>query len=167
MWNELRSAAEVARLGTLSGAAQTLGVHRATINRHIETLENDLGAKLFQRHARGYVTTDLGQKLIRIMDATTEQIDQLRIRAEGSSRQISSKIVITSIDVIAPTIITAIKPLFSLRSRLQNSNTERRVSPFELALNQAIPTTSCAIIRRSRWGSMQANPTLHVPDFPT
>lgn len=105
MWNEIQSAAEVARLGTISGAAEVLGVHRATINRHIETLEGELGGKLFQRHARGYVTTDLGQELLRIADATTEQMDQLRVQAEGNAGQISGDVVITAIDVIAPLVM--------------------------------------------------------------
>ena len=109
MWNELQSAAEVARLGTVSGAAETLGVHRATINRHIETLENDLGAKLFQRHARGYATTDLGQELLRIANATAEQMKQLRIQAEGKSQHISGDFVITAIDVIAPSLMPVIQ----------------------------------------------------------
>lgn len=109
MWNEIQSAAEVARLGTISGAAEALGVHRATINRHIETLEGDLGAKLFQRHARGYVATDLGQELLRIANVTTEQMDQLRVQAEGNSSQISGDLVITAIDVIAPSIMPVIQ----------------------------------------------------------
>lgn len=109
MWNELQSAAEVARLGAISGAAEALGVHRATINRHIETLERDLGAKLFQRHARGYVTTDLGKELLRIADATTEQLGLLRMQAEGTSRDISGDIVITAIDVMAPSIMPVLQ----------------------------------------------------------
>lgn len=109
MWNEIQSAAEVARLGTISGAADVLGVHRATINRHIEALESDLGAKLFQRHARGYVPTDLGNELLRIANATTEQMDQLRLQAEGNSSQISGELVITAIDAIAGSIMPVIQ----------------------------------------------------------
>ncbi len=109
MWNEIQSAAEVARLGTISGAADALGVHRATINRHVETLESDLGAKLFQRHARGYVATELGKELLRIANATTEQMDGLRIQAEGRSGQISGELLITAIDVIAPRLMPVIQ----------------------------------------------------------
>ena len=109
VWNEIQSAAEVARLGTISGAADVLGVHRATINRHIETLEGELGGKLFQRHARGYVATDLGQELLRIANATTEQMDQLRVQAEGKAGQISGDVVITAIDVIAPLVMPVIQ----------------------------------------------------------
>ena len=52
-WDEIRTAYQVARLGTVSGAAEVLGVHHATVIRHIDALEKRLGVKLFQRHARG------------------------------------------------------------------------------------------------------------------
>ena len=57
-WDEVRTAYQVARLGTVSGAAEVLGVHHATVIRHIDALEGRLGVKLFQRHARGYTATD-------------------------------------------------------------------------------------------------------------
>ena len=53
-WDEIRTAYHVARVGTVSGAAEVLGVHHATVIRHIDALEEKLGVKLFQRHARGY-----------------------------------------------------------------------------------------------------------------
>ena len=43
-WNEVRTAFAVARLGTVSAAAQELGLHRATVIRHIDALEESLGA---------------------------------------------------------------------------------------------------------------------------
>lgn len=125
MWSEIRSAAAVARLGTISEAAQAIGLHRATINRHIDTLERDLGAKLFQRHARGYVATDLGKELLRIADATSEQMDGLRIRAEGKSSEISGELLITAIDVLAPLVMPVIREFQtqhrSVRARFQSS----------------------------------------------
>ena len=59
-WDEIRTAFQVARLGTVSGAAEVLGVHHATVIRHIDALEQRLGVKLFQRHARGYTATEAG-----------------------------------------------------------------------------------------------------------
>ena len=58
-WAELRTAYQVARLGTVSAAAEMLGFHRATVNRHIDVLEAALGARIFIRHARGYALTVL------------------------------------------------------------------------------------------------------------
>ena len=63
-WDEIRTAYQVARLGTVSGAAEVLGVHHATVIRHIDALEKRLGAKLFQRHARGYTPTEAGRDLL-------------------------------------------------------------------------------------------------------
>ena len=48
-WDEIRTAFQVARLGTVSGAAEVLGVHHATVIRHIDAIEGRLGVKLFQR----------------------------------------------------------------------------------------------------------------------
>ena len=63
-WDEIRTAFQVARMGTVSGAAEVLGVHHATVIRHIDSLEGKLGVKLFQRHARGYTPTDAGMDLL-------------------------------------------------------------------------------------------------------
>ena len=65
-WDEIRTAYQVAQMGTVSGAAEVLGVHHATVIRHIDALEGRLGVKLFQRHARGYTATEAGEDLLRV-----------------------------------------------------------------------------------------------------
>src|SRR6056297_2891573 len=76
-WDEIRTAHHVARLGTVSGAAEALGVHHATVIRHVDALEERLGVKLFQRHARGYTATEAGQDLLQVANATDERILRL------------------------------------------------------------------------------------------
>ena len=71
-WDEVRTAFQVARMGTVSGAAEVLGVHHATVIRHIDAIEARLGVKLFQRHARGYTPTEAGQDLLRVAQTTDE-----------------------------------------------------------------------------------------------
>ena len=68
-WDEIRTAFQVARLGTVSGAADVLGVHHATVIRHINALEKRLGVRLFQRHARGYAATEAGRDLLGVAQA--------------------------------------------------------------------------------------------------
>lgn len=104
-WNEIRTAAQVARLGTISAAAHALQVHRATVNRHIDILEAELGGKLFQRHARGFTPTELGLELLRIADATDEQFSQLQRISDKHSATLSGELIITSIEVLAPHIL--------------------------------------------------------------
>jgi DNA-binding transcriptional LysR family regulator len=52
-WDELRTFVEVARDGSLSGAARRLGLSQPTVGRHIDALEAVLGSALFARSPRG------------------------------------------------------------------------------------------------------------------
>ena len=96
-WDEIRTAYQVARLGTVSGAADVLGVHHATVIRHIDSLESKLGLKLFQRHARGYTATEAGQDLMRVAQATDDQFGQLEGRMKGRGEDVSGELVVTSL----------------------------------------------------------------------
>ena len=100
-WDEIRTAYHVARLGTVSGAAEVLGVHHATVIRHIDALEARLGVKLFQRHARGYTATEAGQDLLRVAQATDAQLAQLSGRLSGQDAQMAGELVVTSVDCLA------------------------------------------------------------------
>jgi DNA-binding transcriptional LysR family regulator len=101
-WDEIRTAFHVARLGTVSGAADALGVHHATVIRHIDALEGRLGVKLFQRHARGYNATEAGRDLLQVAQATAEQFDQLEGRLHGHSAKVSGELLITTLEVLSP-----------------------------------------------------------------
>ncbi|MBE1285864.1 MAG: LysR family transcriptional regulator [Rhodobacteraceae bacterium] len=103
-WDEVRTAFQVARMGTVSGAADVLGVHHATVIRHIDALEGRLGVKLFQRHARGYTPTEAGQDLLRVAQATDDQFNQLVGRLKGQGDDVSGELVITSLASVAPLI---------------------------------------------------------------
>ncbi|MEM6254230.1 MAG: LysR family transcriptional regulator [Cyanobacteria bacterium P01_D01_bin.156] len=108
-WNEIRTAYQVARLGTVSAAAEYLGVHRATVIRHIDALEDVLGEKLFQRHSRGYTPTEVGLDLMRVAKTTDEQFGQLVGRTKGRTRELSGEFVVTSLYVVAPMLMPILK----------------------------------------------------------
>ena len=96
-WDEIKTAFQVARLGTVSGAAEVLGVHHATVIRHIDALEGRLGVKLFQRHARGYTPTEAGEDLLQVAQATDDQFNQLAGRIKGQGEDVSGDLVVTSL----------------------------------------------------------------------
>ena len=100
-WDEIRTAFQVARLGTVSGAADVLGVHHATVIRHIDALEKRLGTKLFQRHARGYTPTESGRELLKVAQTTEEQFGQLISRIKGQGETVTGELVVTSVTGIA------------------------------------------------------------------
>jgi DNA-binding transcriptional LysR family regulator len=96
-WDEIRTAYQVARLGTVSGAAEVLGVHHATVIRHIDALEKRLGTKLFQRHARGYTATEAGRDLQLVAQTTEDQFSQLVGRIKGQGETVTGELIVTSI----------------------------------------------------------------------
>ena len=104
-WDEIRTAYQVARLGTVSGAAEVLGVHHATVIRHIDALEKRLGVKLFQRHTRGYTATEAGQDLLRVAQATDDQFSQLSARIKGRGNEVSGELVVTTIGGLSQLLV--------------------------------------------------------------
>lgn len=107
-WDEIRTAYQVARLGTVSAAAELLGVHHATVIRHIDALEKWLGVRLFQRHARGYTPTEAGRDLLATAQVTEEQFAQLASRIKGQGDIVTGELIVTSIsgigDLLTPVL---------------------------------------------------------------
>jgi len=107
-WDEIRTAYQVARLGTVSGAADVLGVHHATVIRHVDALEARLGVKLFQRHSRGYTPTEAGRDLMRVAAATDDQLTQLVGRLQGRRDGVSGELIVTTINGLSDLLTPAL-----------------------------------------------------------
>lgn len=110
-WTELRTALMLARHGTVSAAADALGVHRATVNRHIDTLEAEFQTKLFQRHARGYTLTESGQEMLEVAGRADEMFADLAGRNRGRSATLSGNLIVTSLSGIAPLVTPALRDI--------------------------------------------------------
>jgi DNA-binding transcriptional LysR family regulator len=131
-WDEVRTAYQVARLGTVSGAAEVLGVHHATVIRHVDALEARLGHKLFQRHARGYTPTEAGRELMKVAQVTEDQFGQLAAKIQGVGSEMSGDLIVTSLPGLSGLVTQTL-------ARLQKSHpqlairyvTERRVFRLE------------------------------------
>jgi DNA-binding transcriptional LysR family regulator len=107
-WAELRTAYQVAKLGTVTAAAKALGFHRATVNRHIDALEEELGSRVFIRHARGYELTELGKEALRTAQATERLLDDLVGLAAVEKNQVVGDIKLTTIAFCSPLIMQPI-----------------------------------------------------------
>lgn len=102
-WDDIRTALMVARLGTVSAAAQALGVHHATVIRRIDALEAGLGARLFQRHPRGYALTEAGQTLLEAAGGADERFAQMATRIAGA--RIEGEIVLTALPDLSALVV--------------------------------------------------------------
>ena len=112
-WTEIRTAYEVAKLGTVSAASRELGVHRATVNRHIDVLESELGARIFIRNPKGYTPTELGEELLKVAQKTDDLLADLAGRAQWRDGSLTGEIKITSIPTFSNILMA---PIASFRA---------------------------------------------------
>lgn len=73
----MKYAVEVARLGSLSKASETLIIAQPNISRSIKELEADLGITIFNRSAKGMVLTPEGEEFINYAQSILKQIDEV------------------------------------------------------------------------------------------
>ncbi len=73
----MKYAVEVARLGSLNKAADSLLIAQPNISRSIKELEADLGITIFNRTAKGMVLTPEGEDFIGYAQSILRQIDEV------------------------------------------------------------------------------------------
>lgn len=95
-WTLLQSFAAVAEHGSLSAAAKALGGSQPTMSRHVQTLEDLLGVRLFDRVSGGLVLTPTGAALLEEARAMSEAAGRLQLAATGRSEAIAGTIRISA-----------------------------------------------------------------------
>lgn len=105
-WEEFRTAYVVCQVGTINKAAKVLGVHRASVIRHISILEEHLKVPLFRRHARGYSMTDAGKDLLRTGQRVNGLFDALLLRVTAESA-VEGPLRINTLGLWSTTLIRA------------------------------------------------------------
>ena len=73
----MKYAVEVAKLGSLNKAAETLLIAQPNISRSIKELEADLGITIFQRSAKGMILTPEGEEFIEYARDILHRIDKI------------------------------------------------------------------------------------------
>lgn len=76
-WDDFKFVQAVARVGSVRGASDELGVHPSTVTRHLEQLEQRLGTRLFARTRRGMDITPAGSAVIEALDRVAAELDQV------------------------------------------------------------------------------------------
>lgn len=117
-WTEIKTAFLLGRLRTVSATAETIGVHRATVIRRVESLEKQLGGKLFQRHARGYTPTELGLELIRVAEKSDDSFRALLLKARTQDEDLSGDFVISCPELLDHHMFIAVKTFKSMHPEI-------------------------------------------------
>jgi len=107
-WTELRTAYKVALLGTVSAAADELGIHRASVVRHIDSVEEQLGQKIFIRNNRGYQPTDNGVELFKVAELTESQLNIMVRKSHDMVSDQSGELIVGLPEIVTPMYMPAI-----------------------------------------------------------
>ena len=77
-----------------------LRVDATTVGRRITSIEEALGARLFDRLSSGYTPTDVGHRAIERAESVEREIQSLRNEIEGTDQRIEGRARLTRLDAI-------------------------------------------------------------------
>lgn len=100
-WSLLQSFAAVYETGTLTAAAQRLGLTQPSLGRHVAQLEQQLNATLFETYARRKIPTQLAHELAQEVAQMQTYAARVQIKAEGQEQILGGVVRITASDVVA------------------------------------------------------------------
>jgi DNA-binding transcriptional LysR family regulator len=106
-WDLLRCFLAVARAGKLTAGAKHLRIDHSTLSRRLLTLEQSLGAKLFDHSVTGYSLTPQGEQLLLRAEAIESSIFSLDPEF-GQSSRISGTVRIGAPDGFGTTILAPV-----------------------------------------------------------
>jgi DNA-binding transcriptional LysR family regulator len=151
----LRTFIEVARDGSLSGAARRLGLTQPTVGRHVDALEAALGLTLFTRSPRGLTPTPAAQALGPHAEAMAAAAAALGRTASGEAAADRGTVRVTASDVMGCEVLPAILAAFhaahpgiAIELALTNRTEDLARRDADIAVRMVRPTQSGLIARR-------------------
>ncbi|MFN3834349.1 MAG: LysR family transcriptional regulator [Glycocaulis sp.] len=95
-WDKLKTFHAAAEAGSLTGAAESLGLSQSAVSRQITALESDLEIKLFHRHARGLLLTEPGRLLFEAAKEISNRVAVAEARVQDSRDKPTGSLRITA-----------------------------------------------------------------------
>jgi len=133
-WDDLRTVLAIARAGSLSGAARTLGVNHATVFRRLGAIEERLGVKLFERHRGGYTPTVAGEEVAGAAGRVESEVAGIERRVAGRDRLPAGTLRITTTDTLLTGLLSPV--LADFRGQYPDIALEIVVSNAQLNLSR-------------------------------
>lgn len=105
-WNDLRHFLAVARTGSTLAAARQLGVNQTTCARRLQTLEEALGQRLFDKTQGGRVLTEAGRGLVESAEAVEAAANAFGEQAAAARRGVMGALRVTCSETLANIAVT-------------------------------------------------------------
>ena len=96
-WDKLKIFHAVAEAGSFTNATVNLNLSQSAISRQIQSLEEDLNVKLFERHARGLTLTDNGEDVFKTAHEVIGKLKEVETSLGDKKNKPTGKITITTV----------------------------------------------------------------------
>ena len=96
-WDKLKIFHAVAEAGSFTRATVIINLSQSAISRQIQSLEDDLKVKLFERHARGLTLTQNGEYVYKTAREVISKLKEVETSLGDQKSKPSGKITITTV----------------------------------------------------------------------
>jgi len=153
-WDDLRIFLSLAREGTLTTAAKSLGVSHPTVARRVQALEKQIGARLFERLPDRFVPTAAGEELLADTEAMEKAALSINRRSAGLSDTVSGVVRLSAGEAMAawlarhlPELRSGLKQIeFELTASHTLANLSRREA--DLLIREQVPDLGGIVARK-------------------
>ena len=96
-WDKLKIFHAVAEAGSFTSATVILNISQSAISRQIQSLEEDLKVKLFERHARGLTLTQNGEYVYKTAHEVISKLKEIETSLGDQKNKPTGKLTITTV----------------------------------------------------------------------
>ena len=96
-WDKLKIFHAVAEAGSFTSATVILNISQSAISRQIQSLEEDLKVKLFERHARGLTLTQNGEYVYKTAHEVISKLKEIENSLGDQKNKPTGKLTITTV----------------------------------------------------------------------
>ena len=154
-WDLYQSLHAVLQAGSLSAASRARGLTQPTIGRHIEALEQQLGAPLFLRSPRGLTPTDLAVSLKGHLEEMNAAAAAARRDASGAADSETGSVriaasLLVGVEVLPKILASFVEQHPNIQIELVLSNKLEDLSrrDADIAVRMARPTQGALVARK-------------------
>ncbi len=153
-WDDLRIFLSLAREGTLTTAAKALGVSHPTVARRVQALEQQIGARLFERLPDRFVPTAAGEELLADTEAMEKAALSINRRSAGLSDTVSGVVRLSAGEAMSALLARHLPELrkglrqieFELTASHTLANLSRREA--DLLIREQVPELGSIVARK-------------------
>lgn len=154
-WDKLRIFHTAAESGSFTHAAEKLGMSQSAVSRQISALEDDLRLKLFIRHARGLVLTEVGEQLFRTAHRMYWELQQVETQMTESQDEPTGPLLVTTTVGFGSTWLASriaeflrLYPTIKLEIKLNDAELDLAMREADIAIRLHRPNQSEMIQRK-------------------